>query len=120
MNGMVGTPQPGTGMSSYDWFDAILSDYQSQTGRSVPAKLVYVEYRFDPGAIGESGLSQELENITDPNASKRVIHREITGMVQNLAQLSFVAKRIIPGLRELTSAEQGNLRQYYKKLYRKV
>src|SRR6267378_5659071 len=111
------TFQPGTGTSPHDWFDAVLRDYQSQTGHSLPVRFVYVGHRFGPIVFQKNDLYRELETITDPNASKRVVRQQITGMAENLSQLSFVAKRLIPGLRELTSKEQGSLRHYYKRVY---
>jgi len=41
-------------------------------------------------------------------------------MAKSLSGFVFVAKRIIPELRNLTAGEQDNLKLYYQRLYRKA
>jgi len=59
-------------------------------------------------------------NITDPEAGFRPREPQLFNWARNLEELNTVAGMIIPGIRELTGAEQRNLRNIYQKLYRKA
>lgn len=109
----------GTGVGLYDWLRAHMEDCQLRTAQPLPARIVY----FGPSFLVEaaqSDLIEQVESITDPNAQKRFIGHGTTEMAQSLTQFAFAAKLVIPGLRDMTPAEQENLRQYYKRLYRKA
>jgi len=59
-------------------------------------------------------------NATDPGAQRRSFGLQTSELAKNWWQLATVAEVLIPGLREMTLAEKENLRQYYKRVYRKV
>jgi|SRR5690242_7886670 len=58
--------------------------------------------------------------LTDPEARLRVQEPNIAVWSQNLSSLNMAAQRVIPGLRELTASEQHGLRQYRKRIFRKI
>src|SRR5271167_3912762 len=112
-------PEPQTGRHVYDWLEGQFSQEQSRTGQPFPADLKYTGPT--PQSDSARGFSlHQFEDVTDPNAQKRIVQPTVDGLVQNLAKLSAVATLIIPGLRDMTTKEQANLRQYYKTIYRKV
>jgi hypothetical protein len=109
----------GTGVGVSDWLHACLADRQLRTAQPLSARIIY----FGPSSLIEetqSDLLQQVGSITDPNAQKRFVKHDTTEMAKSLSDFAFAAKLVIPGLRNLTPVEQGNLRQYYKRLYRKA
>jgi hypothetical protein len=109
----------GTGTGLYDWLRTQLADFQSRTAQPLPARIIY----FGPSFLVEAAqgdLIEQMESITDPNAQKRFIGHGITEMAHTLSQFAFAARLVIPGLRDMTPAELENLRQYYKRFYRKA
>jgi hypothetical protein len=112
----VRTEEPATGVSVRDWF---CEDYSvHMTGQSYPTTLISGLKPFEKW--GEFDLLMCGVTMTDPGAEKRVQNYQLVDWSKNLARLGAVAKAIIPELRAMTSQEQTNLRQYYRKLYRKV
>ena len=108
-----------TGTGLHEWLRAQLSEFQSRTAQPLPARIIY----FGPRSLVEAAqrdLIEQVESITDPNSQKRFTGHDIGEMAQSLSQLAFAAKLVIPGLRDMTPAERGNLRLYYKRLYRKA
>lgn len=65
-------------------------------------------------------LLGEMQASTDPGAQRRSFGLQTSELARNLSGFATVAKLLIPGLREMTLAERRSLRQYYKKVYRKV
>jgi hypothetical protein len=59
-------------------------------------------------------------DVTDPQAGLRLKEPQLLNWSRNLHGLNTVAGMIIPGLREITEPEQRNLRNIYRKLYRKA
>lgn len=59
-------------------------------------------------------------DVTDPEAGLRVREPNVFVWSQNLSNFNMAARRVIPGLRELTPSEQNGLRQYRKRLFRKI
>jgi len=104
-----------TGIGLHDW----LRDFQAGTAQALPATIIYSGPAY-PIEAAPSYLIEQTESITDPNAQKRFTGHGIAEMAQSLSQFAFAAERLIPGLRDMTPAEQQNLRKYYKRLYRKV
>jgi len=111
--------EPATGTDLCDWLRAQLMEHRSRTDQPLPARLIYVGPGFR-GDVAETDFFEQVENITDPTAQKRLIVRGVPEMVRNFMHFSHVANLVIPGLREMTPVEQANLRHYYKKLYRKA
>jgi hypothetical protein len=109
----------GTGIRSYDWLGAQFEDTGSRTSRFLPASIIYFVHDLRPDAA-QSYLIDRAESVTDPNAQKRFIGPGLTQMAQSLSQLANIAGVVIPGLREMAPAERANLRQYYKRIYRKA
>lgn len=68
------------------------------------------------GATLEEFRKTQLERLKESGQHQVPTKTDI----ENFAQLALVAKAVIPDLRDMTAAEGVNLRQYYKKLYRKV
>jgi hypothetical protein len=109
----------GTGTGLCEWVCTQLINFRSRTGQPLPARIVYVgPERFAEGS--QTDLIEQINSITDPRAQKRFVRADITEMAGSLSQLAVAAKTVIPGLRDMTPAEQGNLREYYKRLYRKA
>jgi hypothetical protein len=108
----------GTGTDLYGWLHTQLMDLHSRTDQPLPAKIIY----SGPISVFETtqtDFGERVENITDPNAQKRSAGHGVTEMALDLSRLASAARLLIPGLRDMTSAEKANLRQYYKRFYRK-
>ena len=108
----------GTGVAITDWFLAQFPNTESSTAQRFPAKVIYIN--SFAGQSNRPDLFERGQNVTDPNAQKRSIGNEIAQMAAGLSNLASAARLLIPGLREMGSAERANLRQYYKSLYRKA
>ena len=67
-----------------------------------------------------SSVTVDIGASIDPFNKGQAVQNTAENMVRNLAALSAVAKLIIPDLRESTQKETADLRQYYKKVFRKV
>ncbi len=109
----------GTGRGLNDWLRAQLADFECRTAQPLPARIIYFGPSFHVEAA-QTDFIEQVESITDPNAQKRFIGHGLTQMAQSLSQLAFAAKLLIPDLRDMTPGEQANLRQYYKRFYRKA
>lgn len=115
----LGPAERATGTGLHDWLRAQLADFQSRTAQPLPARIIY----FGPSFLVEAEqgeLIEQVGSITDPHAQKRFIGHGVIEIAQSLSQLTFAAKLVIPGLRDMTPAELGDLRQYYKRFYRKA
>lgn len=109
----------GTGTGLLEWLRTQWEDIESRTGKPLPARIMY----FGPDFGAEAALSDLIDRgkgLTDPNAQKRFIGHGVPQMAQSLSQLAFSARLLIPGMRDMTPAERANLRQYYKRIYRKA
>lgn len=104
--------QPATGQSFQCWLNAELS--ACGTGITFPFKL---KYSIDPDDL--PAVTYWCD-VTDPEAGSRLKQSELLNWTKNLHALNVVAGIIIPGIRELTEPEQHNLRNIYRKLYRKA
>jgi hypothetical protein len=105
-----------TGESLHAWLNQELST--CRTGESKSVNVVYhTPSKFQLG----SPLDLLIVGVaaTDPGASNRGRPTFFADWTLNLSELNTVAREIIPGLRDLTSPERNNLRQYYRKLCRK-
>ena len=118
--------EPATGQSAPTWFnDKLQSPENSLATESI--WIILNSHPFLGSAFGHCP-SDPLEHftvayntdVTDPDANFRVLGSHLFAWSQNLANLGTVARLVIPGLRELTPSEQDGLRQYRKKLFRKV
>lgn len=108
-------PDYETGIGPYAWLHTRLSECRSRTDEPLPARLTFVRT-----ALGLSDFIEQEETVTDPNALTRFIGHDIAQMARNLSELARIAKSLIPDLRGLSQAEQNNLHQYYKNIFRKV
>ena len=108
-----------TGTPPHEWLGDQLAESRTTTDQPLAARLIYWGPKFRV-EVAQTDIFEQVESITDPNALKRFIGHGIAEMVRNLSKLTFAARLVIPGLREMTPAEHHNLRQYYKKLYRKA
>jgi hypothetical protein len=137
----VSGPEPSTGTSYQDWFQGELSNFR--TGQSYYSHAcsnsntldsfrksdgpLYNLVIADPMFCGMIAVASCMKSdisifdlvITDPGAQNRSRGQNFVEWSKNLAQLSAAAKAIIPELRQMNVQEQRNLRQYYRKLYRK-
>ncbi|MCH7986191.1 MAG: hypothetical protein IH847_06370 [Acidobacteria bacterium] len=110
----------GTGTRFEDWLCAEMADHRSGLDQRFEGKLSYALLSTGTMSTLADLLEDEEGNITDPGAQGRVVEGHLADMARNLGQLALVAKALIPDLRDMTASERRNLRQYYKKLYRKV
>lgn len=116
---MVKNPEPQTGVSIPVWFNQQVSE--QLTGKSTPTGVIYCNLSQEYCQRVEFFYAQVWDFVlTDPGASQRKREVGVVNWSRNLAQLTAVAKAIIPGLREPSSSERNNLRQYYRKLFRKA
>jgi hypothetical protein len=109
----------GTGVAVSDWLHACLMDRQWRTAQPPSARVIFSGPDFLVGET-QTDLFQQVGSITDPSAQKRFTKNETTEMAKSLSSFAFVAKLVIPDLRNLTAEEQGNLKQYYQRFYRKA
>ena len=124
----LSTPERETGVALGDWLRGQTADHRSGRGQQFNAKVIWMPSKDKPLAVpvsrGTMSVQTELleqeESITDPNAQNRVLESHFVSMARNFAQLALVAKAVIPDLRDMTASERANLRQYSRKLYRKV
>lgn len=115
-----------TGQSAPVWlYESLVQPETKSTGESVVFVL-----------SGDPGLRNVLDclptdswdcctlnyytGVTDPEAGLRVRETNVFVWSQNLSGLNMAARKVIPGLRELTPSEQNRLRQYRKRLFRKI
>lgn len=109
--------EPATGQSFECWFNEELS--ARGTGGVSYVTLTYLQADSnDPESL--PSLIARRDSVTDPEAGFRFKHDELLGWTKNLHGLSAVATMIFPGIRPLTEPEQRNLRNLYRKLYRKA
>jgi hypothetical protein len=118
--------EPGTGQSAPIW----LNDKLQSPENSLATESVWIivnSYSFLANTFGYSPSDPREHltvaystDVTDPDANFRVLDSHISAWSQNLANLGTVARLVIPGLRELRPSEQDGLRQYRKRLFRKV
>lgn len=113
----VGT-EPATGQSFECWFNEELS--ARGTGGASHVTLTYLQADSSNDLEGLPLLIARRNSVTDPEASFRFKHGELLGWTKNLHKLSAVATMIFPGIRPLTEPERRNLRNLYRKLYRKA
>ena len=112
----VGT-QPATGQS----FDCWLNEELSARGTGDVSHVTLTYLRPDSIDVGSlASLIARRHSVTDPEAGFRFKHGELLGWTKNLHELSAAATMIFPGIRPLTEPEQRNLRNLYRKLYRKA
>ena len=104
-----------TGTAVGAWLHDQFNEFQTRTGNGLPARLICVGPEF--GATDRIGLA---EGITDPRANTRSLLCGSMKRARSFFHLASAAKQIIPNLRAVTPAEQGNLRRYYKGVYRKA
>lgn len=107
----LGLAELGTGTGITDWLFTQLDDIDGQTDEPLGVKVIY---------IGSSLPSEPTASITDANAQERFIGHGVSEMIQNLSRLALAAKVVVPGMRDMTGAEKGALRHYYRGLYRKA
>lgn len=113
---VIETEEKPTGESLQAWLNQELSG--RRTGESKSVNVVYhTSSQFQVAGSREPLIFGSVP--TDPGASNRVPETFFVDWTRNLSQLNAVAKEIIPGLRDLTTSERNNLRQYYRKLCRK-
>jgi hypothetical protein len=115
-----------TGQSAPMWF----GDKMELAEKGLTGEAVLIVLNSDPFLGNALGFypSDPLEQLTvtyytgmtDPDANFRVRDSHLLAWSQNLSNLGTVARMVIPGLRELTQPEQDGLRQYRKRLFRKV
>lgn len=105
--------EPATGQSFDCWLNEELS--ACGTGGTSLFKLTYLN-----ASESLPSLIAQQYNITDPEAGFRLREPQLLNWARNLHGLNTVAGMMIPGIRELTGAEQRNLRNIYQKLYRKA
>jgi hypothetical protein len=118
MAAMVKNPEPQTGVSIPMWFDQTVAD--QLTGESAPSGVLYCNslHEYSHGAEFHAQVWDFA--LTDAGASQRTRQVGVVDWSRNLAGLTAVAEAVIPGLREPSPAERKNLRQYYRKLFRKA
>jgi hypothetical protein len=109
----------GTGVAVSDWLHTCLMDCQWRTAQPPSARVIFSGPAFLVGET-ETDLFQQVGSTSDPGAQKRFTKNDSTEMAKSLSGFVFVAKRIIPELRNLTAGEQDNLKLYYQRLYRKA
>jgi hypothetical protein len=105
--------EPATGQS----FDCWLSEELSACGTGGTSLFTLTYFHASEGL--PSVIAQRY-NVTDPEAGFRPREPQLFNWAKNYQKLNTVAGMIIPGIRELTGAEQSNLRSVYQKLYRKA
>lgn len=105
--------EPATGQS----FDCWLTEELSTCGTGCTSLFTLTYLNANEGL--PSVIARHY-NVTDPHAGFRAREPELLNWARNLQELNTVAGMIIPGIRELTGAEQRNLRGIYQKLYRKA
>jgi len=105
--------EPSTGTDIYEWFREQLSQPFFVTDQSPAARLIV------HGDVAPGTPLVRSEVVTDANAQERFVDHPVNEMAQNLLALSAVAALAIPGLRDMSTAEKANLRQYYRTVYRK-
>jgi hypothetical protein len=108
--------EPATGQSFECWLNEGLST--SGTGCLSRYTLTYQASISEWNEV--PSLIAHRHGITDPEAGIRLKESELLSWTKNLHGLNTVAGMIFPGIRELTEPEQRNLRNIYRKLYRKV
>ena len=114
---LVERREPPTGESVQAWLSQEFSE--CRTGQSRPIRVAY----HGSASFHSVELPYLLvccSTSTDPGADERIRQSHFVDWSRNLSQLSAAARAIIPGLRDLTRPERNNLRQYYRKLYRKA
>jgi hypothetical protein len=87
------------------------------TGKAAAASAIAAWFyglstNFDLCLSSVCGIKDTRQLVSTPRRSPI---QNIENMAQNLSKLSSAAKLVIPGLREMTSAERANLQSYYKK-----
>lgn len=91
--------------------------------RAVSAEPVLALTDSEMVSAGPNSLASLIaygRSTTDPEARLRLRKPELLDWTKSLHDLSTVTRMILPGIRELTEAEQRNLRGIYKKLRRKA
>lgn len=109
--------QPATGQSFECWLNEELS--ARGTGSVSLFKLTYWQTDSNDQQSLPSLIARR-HNVTDPEAGFRFKQGELLSWTKDLHSLNTVAGMIFPGIRELTEPEQRNLRNVYRKLYRKA
>lgn len=100
---------PATGAVFFDWS---IGEAVQSSSRIYLGPGLWVDAQID--------FLGEMQTATDPGAQRRSFGLQTSELAKNLSEFVAVAELLIPGLREMTLAERGNLRQYYKRVYRKV
>ena len=106
--------QPATGQSFECWLNEELAT--TGTGGISQFELTYLQADFQ---TLPALMARRLE-VTDPRAEFRTRTSELLDWTKNLYNLNAVGAMVIPGIRELSAAEQSNLRGVYRKLFRKA
>jgi hypothetical protein len=108
--------EPATGQSFECWLTEGLST--SGTGGVSRFSITYQANVSESNRLPT--LIAHRHGITGPEAGFRLRESELLNWTKNLYALNTVAGMIFPGIRELTEPEQRNLRNIYRKLYRKA
>jgi len=88
---------------------------------AINPQLVAVGYTLQaPAVTGYINFLGQAEEVSVTRSEERPSAQNIHELARNLSKLSSAAALAIPGLREMTAAEQTNLQGYYKKRFRKV
>ena len=100
-----------TGTAFSTWLRDQFAESQSQTGKLFPVRVLCV------GPLGATFVGERLTGTAN------TLRTEVSSgkdWAKNLFLLTSAAKLIIPEMREMTAAENRNLRGYYNHLYRKA